>query len=188
MTILNFGSLNIDHVYRVAHLVRPRETIASTPKFNGPEIFIMKILLIYDDEKNHFPYKQNPWGDARDLFSMCADLRVEPAVCQNLQQKFSGRWQKLEAARKVHERVEDLRKKSSSGQRIYGSTTPVPHLRYTPWVALPFCGDQLMDDADWKRHKAKKMFKLLLMARQRQLRGEQVMETLWPDKTQMAAR
>ena len=109
MTILNFGSLNIDHVYRVAHLVRPRETIASTPKFNGPEIFIMKILLIYDDEKNHFPYKQNPWGDARDLFSMCADLRVEPAVCQNLQQKFSGRWQKLEAARKVHERVEDLR-------------------------------------------------------------------------------
>ena len=54
MTILNFGSLNIDHVYRVAHLVRPRETIASTPKFNGPEIFIMKILLIFDDKKS-FP-------------------------------------------------------------------------------------------------------------------------------------
>ena len=51
MTILNFGSLNIDHVYRVAHLVRPGETIASTPKFNGPEIFIMKILLIFDDKK-----------------------------------------------------------------------------------------------------------------------------------------
>lgn len=45
-----------------------------------------------------------------------------------------------------------------------------------------------MDDADWQRQKAKKMFKLLLMARQRQLPGEQVMETLWPDKTQSAAR
>ena len=28
--IINFGSLNIDHVYRVTHLVRPGETISST--------------------------------------------------------------------------------------------------------------------------------------------------------------
>ena len=27
MRILNFGSLNIDHVYRVDHLVRPGETL-----------------------------------------------------------------------------------------------------------------------------------------------------------------
>ena len=29
MTVLNFGSLNIDHVYQVDHLVRPGETLAS---------------------------------------------------------------------------------------------------------------------------------------------------------------
>lgn len=29
-TILNFGSINIDHIYRVDHLVRPGETLAST--------------------------------------------------------------------------------------------------------------------------------------------------------------
>src|SRR5262245_60706042 len=30
MPILNFGSLNIDHVYRVPRIVRPGETLAST--------------------------------------------------------------------------------------------------------------------------------------------------------------
>lgn len=30
MTIYNFGSINIDHIYRVPHLVRPGETLAST--------------------------------------------------------------------------------------------------------------------------------------------------------------
>jgi ribokinase len=30
MRVLCIGSLNIDHVYRVDHLVRPGETIAST--------------------------------------------------------------------------------------------------------------------------------------------------------------
>ena len=29
MQVLNFGSLNIDHVYQVDHLVRPGETLAS---------------------------------------------------------------------------------------------------------------------------------------------------------------
>lgn len=30
MTIINFGSINIDHVYQVSHFVQPGETIAST--------------------------------------------------------------------------------------------------------------------------------------------------------------
>jgi DNA-binding SARP family transcriptional activator/predicted negative regulator of RcsB-dependent stress response len=59
---------------------------------------------------------------------------------------------------------------------------------YTLGRFAVYRGEQLMDDADWQRQKAKKMFKLLLMARQRQLPGEQVMEALWPDKTQSAAR
>ena len=29
MRIYNYGSINIDHVYQVAHLVRPGETLAS---------------------------------------------------------------------------------------------------------------------------------------------------------------
>ena len=29
MQILNFGSINIDHVYRVPHFVQPGETLAS---------------------------------------------------------------------------------------------------------------------------------------------------------------
>jgi len=71
MTILNFGSLNIDHVYRVAHLVRPGETIASTPKFNGPEIFIMKILLIFDDKKIISHISKIP-GGMRAISFQCA--------------------------------------------------------------------------------------------------------------------
>jgi ribokinase len=30
MRVLNFGSLNVDHVYRVAHIARPGETVAGT--------------------------------------------------------------------------------------------------------------------------------------------------------------
>ncbi|NLB60763.1 MAG: ribokinase, partial [Lentisphaerae bacterium] len=30
MRVLNFGSINIDHVYAVDHFVRPGETIASS--------------------------------------------------------------------------------------------------------------------------------------------------------------
>ena len=47
MTILNFGSINIDHVYRVAHLVRPGETIASSDyrQFSGGKGFNQSIAL-----------------------------------------------------------------------------------------------------------------------------------------------
>lgn len=47
MTILNFGSVNIDHVYRVAHLVRPGETIASSDyrQFSGGKGFNQSIAL-----------------------------------------------------------------------------------------------------------------------------------------------
>lgn len=30
MRVLNFGSLNIDHIYRVSHIVTPGETIAAS--------------------------------------------------------------------------------------------------------------------------------------------------------------
>lgn len=47
MTILNFGSVNIDHVYRVEHLVRPGETIASSDyrQFSGGKGFNQSIAL-----------------------------------------------------------------------------------------------------------------------------------------------
>ncbi|MBI3957690.1 MAG: ribokinase [Chloroflexi bacterium] len=47
MTILNFGSVNIDHVYRVEHLVRPGETIASQDyhHFSGGKGFNQSIAL-----------------------------------------------------------------------------------------------------------------------------------------------
>ena len=47
MIILNFGSINIDHVYRVEHLVRPGETIASSDyrQFSGGKGFNQSIAL-----------------------------------------------------------------------------------------------------------------------------------------------
>ena len=45
--ILNFGSLNIDHVYRVPHFVRPKETLASADyhRFAGGKGFNQSIAL-----------------------------------------------------------------------------------------------------------------------------------------------
>jgi DNA-binding SARP family transcriptional activator len=43
-------------------------------------------------------------------------------------------------------------------------------------------GDELIEDAAWQRQKAKKLFKILLLAPQRQLLKDQVLERLWPDK------
>lgn len=45
--ILNFGSLNIDHVYRVPHFVRPKETLASLAyqRFAGGKGFNQSIAL-----------------------------------------------------------------------------------------------------------------------------------------------
>lgn len=47
MSILNFGSVNIDHVYRVDHLVRPGETIASRDyqQFPGGKGYNQSIAL-----------------------------------------------------------------------------------------------------------------------------------------------
>ena len=45
--ILNFGSINIDHVYRVPHFVRPKETLASLEyrRFAGGKGFNQSIAL-----------------------------------------------------------------------------------------------------------------------------------------------
>gem|GEM_PF-2065126 len=48
-------------------------------------------------------------------------------------------------------------------------------------------GDSLIEDAAWQRQKAKKLFKLLLLAPQRQMHKEQLMEYLWPEKSPEAA-
>lgn len=47
MTILNFGSLNIDHVYTVEHFVRPGETLSSSQyrQFAGGKGFNQSIAL-----------------------------------------------------------------------------------------------------------------------------------------------
>lgn len=47
MRILNFGSVNIDHVYRVPHFVRPGETLASTryDRFAGGKGFNQSVAL-----------------------------------------------------------------------------------------------------------------------------------------------
>lgn len=49
MAILNFGSLNIDHVYTVDHFVRPGETLSSTSyrQFSGGKGFNQSIALAY---------------------------------------------------------------------------------------------------------------------------------------------
>ena len=45
-TLLNFGSVNIDHVYTVPHFVRPGETLASTryAVFSGGKGFNQAIM------------------------------------------------------------------------------------------------------------------------------------------------
>jgi ribokinase len=47
MRILNFGSVNIDHVYQVPHFVRPGETLASTryDRFAGGKGFNQSVAL-----------------------------------------------------------------------------------------------------------------------------------------------
>lgn len=50
-----------------------------------------------------------------------------------------------------------------------------------------YCGERLLDDAAWQRQKAKKLFKLLLLAPQRQLLKDRVLDLLWPDKSPEAA-
>lgn len=42
-------------------------------------------------------------------------------------------------------------------------------------------GNELIKDSDWKRRKAKSLFKLLLLAPNRQLLKDRLLEWLWPD-------
>src|SRR5262245_65035080 len=58
---------------------------------------------------------------------------------------------------------------------------------YTLGHFAVYCGDMLIEDSAWQRQKAKKLFKILLLAPQRQLLKDRVLELLWPDKTPQAA-
>lgn len=58
---------------------------------------------------------------------------------------------------------------------------------YTLGRFAVYRGDTLIEDSAWQRQKVKRLFKLLLLAPQRQLLKEQVLEFLWPDKTPKAA-
>lgn len=71
--ILNFGSVNIDHVYRVDHLVRPGETIASRDyrQFSGGKGFNQSIALARAGAK--VSHAGRIGGDGRWLREQLAD-------------------------------------------------------------------------------------------------------------------
>ena len=48
-------------------------------------------------------------------------------------------------------------------------------------------GEQLIPESAWQREKAKKLFKLLVLAPQYRLHKDRVLECLWPEKTAKAA-
>ncbi len=58
---------------------------------------------------------------------------------------------------------------------------------YTLGRFAVYRGDTLIEEPAWQRQKAKKLFKLLLLAPQRQLLKDRVLELLWPDKMPDAA-
>jgi DNA-binding SARP family transcriptional activator len=58
---------------------------------------------------------------------------------------------------------------------------------YTLGRFAVYRGDTLIEDSAWQRQKAKKLFKLLLLAPQRQILKDQVLDVLWPEKTPEAA-
>ncbi|MFL5807128.1 MAG: ATP-binding protein [Roseiflexaceae bacterium] len=58
---------------------------------------------------------------------------------------------------------------------------------YTLGRFAVYRGDALIEDSAWQRQKAKKLFKLLLLAPQRQLLKDRVLEVLWPTKPPEAA-
>ncbi len=66
--------------------------------------------------------------------------------------------------------------------------TPMPALTiYTLGRFAVYRGDTLIADSAWQRQKAKKLFKLLLLAPQRQILKDQVFDALWPEKTPESA-
>jgi DNA-binding SARP family transcriptional activator len=70
-------------------------------------------------------------------------------------------------------------------QNTYSAHPPLTV--YTLGRFAVYRGDTAIADSAWQRQKAKKLFKLLLLAPQRQLLKEQVLELLWPEKTPEAA-
>src|SRR5712692_2741073 len=48
-------------------------------------------------------------------------------------------------------------------------------------------GDTLIDDSAWQRQKAKKLFKLLVLAPKYRLHKDRVLECLWPEKSSETA-
>ncbi len=62
------------------------------------------------------------------------------------------------------------------------TSTVTPLTVYTLGRFAVYRGDELLDDSAWKRRKAKTLFKLLLLAPQRQLLKDQALDWLWPDQ------
>src|SRR5262245_23338058 len=58
---------------------------------------------------------------------------------------------------------------------------------YTLGHFAVYRGDTLIEAPTWQRQKAKKLFKILLLAPQRQLLKDRVLELLWPDRAPAAA-
>src|SRR6266511_1189529 len=58
-----------------------------------------------------------------------------------------------------------------------------PLIVYTLGRFAVYRGDTPIEDSAWQRQKAKKLFKLLLLAPQRQLLKDRVLDLLWPDKS-----
>jgi len=50
-----------------------------------------------------------------------------------------------------------------------------------------YLSDELIEDSAWQRQKAKKLFKLLVLAPQRRLHKDQALDYLWPDKNSETA-
>jgi predicted ATPase/DNA-binding SARP family transcriptional activator len=73
-------------------------------------------------------------------------------------------------------------------RNVQDANTSTPALTvYTLGRFAVYLGDTAIDDSAWQRQKAKKLFKLLLLAPQRLLLKDQVFELLWPEKTPEAA-
>ena len=70
--------------------------------------------------------------------------------------------------------------------QIAHTSTPALTI-YTLGRFAVYRGDTVIEDSAWQRQKAKKLFKLLLLAPQRQILKDQVLDLLWPEKTPEAA-
>jgi len=55
--IVNFGSVNIDHVYQVPYLARPGETLASTGYARGAGVLLVSLLSPKDSRVSELGFK-----------------------------------------------------------------------------------------------------------------------------------